>query len=107
MNLKKGIVAMASSAQELITSLETLQREYLSLHVPAVNNVMSQVDQHVSVLVGDGAQWISAETRKLESDWQTHRQQLNNVVTHFEGTAGFLNTVIAAVRTVVEIAGGE
>ena len=87
---------MASSAQELISTLQTMQNQYQA-HASNTTSLRDTVDAQVKNLVTDGQSWAVTEMRHLEETWQQHYAMLNQVIEHFHVTPSEITIVIEAL----------
>ena len=93
---------MASSAQEMVTSLREMQSLYRNVHAPNTTALRDQVDAQVKNLMSDGSTWAVNEMRHLEETWSQHYTMLSQVVDHFHVTATELDVVVELLIQVME-----
>ena len=80
-------------ANELAELVRNLSLQFQNQHIPTCNQVHTQATQQIQHVLDEGGQWITAEIRNLEHEWQTHLNALKTAEAWFEHHYPKLTTI--------------
>lgn len=82
-----------NSAQELHDLIHTLSQQFQHTHQSTCRDLHTTANNHIQHVLDEGGQWITAEIRTLNDEWQTHLQALRDAESWFAQHSGHLGKI--------------